>query len=484
MNKIRNVYIFCIVLFFINPQSGSTQINFTEQLIDNNTDGTSGIYATDLDNDSDIDVLAANSEDNQIIWFRNDGGNPINWTKIIIGGNVGSAHSVYAADFDDDGDMDVVGAAYWGTPGIAWWRNDGGNPVVWTKFTVAQNFINAHEVYAHDLDKDNDIDILGASSDLNTIAWWRNDGGDPVVWTEQVLSDNVTLAKSVHVGDFDDDGDNDVVGASIADHDIIWWRNDGGNPIQWTEFLVVGNFIGAHRVEAIDMDDDGDDDILGAGYLGHQIAWWRNEGGNPITWSKQLIAVGVLNACVAVASDLDNDEDLDVIATAQGEDEVSWWRNDGNGSTSWTKFTITDNFTRPWPLFVIDMNNDEFEDIIVGSSYDGSKEIMWWENDGLVSISENFQLSGNTKTLNCYPNPFISKISMQYQVQKGTYVKLEIANVFGQEIIKLVDKYQDSGIYTVVWDRNDNSGHLRTPGIFICKLHIMDNVITHKLLLK
>ncbi|MBU2650034.1 MAG: hypothetical protein KKA81_03790 [Bacteroidetes bacterium] len=90
--------------------------------------------------------LTASLQDNQIIWFCNDGGLPIIWTKIIIGSVVYSVHSVYASDFDNDEDMAIVGAAYAGSPGIAWWRNDGGEPVVWTKFTVAQNFINAHEV--------------------------------------------------------------------------------------------------------------------------------------------------------------------------------------------------------------------------------------------------------------------------------------------------------------------------------------------------
>jgi len=166
-------FILIASIVFLLSSYCKAQINFSEHFIDDNTHGTGGIYACDLDNDSDTDVLGASLEDDQIIWWRNDGGNPITWTKIIIGNNVGEAHSVYAADFNGDSLKDVVGAAYVGSPGVAWWRNNGGNPVSWTKFTVANNFINAHEVYAYDLDKDNDMDILGASSNLNRIAWWR-----------------------------------------------------------------------------------------------------------------------------------------------------------------------------------------------------------------------------------------------------------------------------------------------------------------------
>ena len=87
-------------------------------------------------------------------------------------------------------------------------------------------------------------------------------------------------------------------------------------------------FPAEDSVQLYDIDDN-DLDILGAGYLGHQVAWWKNErSGNPISWTKVQIAYGVLNACIAVAADPDNDDDPDVIATAQGEDEIAWWRNE------------------------------------------------------------------------------------------------------------------------------------------------------------
>jgi len=379
MFKLLNCLTVCTVILISNLLIAQ-EINLTEHLIHNNTQGTGSVYASDLDGDGDLDVLAASLQDNEIVWWRNDGGVPISWTKFTIGQNVYNAHSVFAEDFDGDGDKDVIGAAYYNSPGIALWRNDGGNPITWTKFTVASNFINAHEIYACDLDKDGDFDVLGASSDLNRIAWWRNDGGSPIVWTEQIISSSVTLAKSVHVGDLDGDGDFDLIGAAITAHDVIWWRNDGGQPIQWTQFMIDGFFSGAHRVQSVDIDDDGDQDVLCAGYLGHEIAWYRNEGGDPISWTKQAIAVNFVNACVAYAIDLDGDGDKDVIATAQGDNEIAWWRNEGGDPIQWTRSLITGNFTRPWPLHACDLDGDGDNDIISGSSHNGSNEVKWWEN--------------------------------------------------------------------------------------------------------
>ena len=133
------------------------------------------------------------------------------------------ATSVYAVDIDGDLDADVVGSA-WHDNEIALWRNEGGNPPIWMKYTIKSDFDFAHEVYCHDLDLDGDIDILGASSDDNQIAWWRNNGDQPIIWTEQIICDDFYGAKSVRVEDIDNDGLLDVIGAAIIDDKIIWYK--------------------------------------------------------------------------------------------------------------------------------------------------------------------------------------------------------------------------------------------------------------------
>jgi hypothetical protein len=469
-----------LILNIIILQSFKTspQINFFDLTIDDNTHGLGSIFISDLDNDLDMDVLGASLEDNQIIWWRNDGGDPIQWSKFIIGNNVISAHSVYVADFDGDSLKDVIGAAYIGSPGIAMWRNNGGNPISWTKFIVANNFTNAHEVYAYDLDKDNDIDILGASSDLNRIAWWRNDGGEPIVWTEQILSSNITLAKSVTAGDVDGDQDNDVIGVSIANNDVIWWRNDGGNPIQWTQILIDGDFVGAHRVQVVDMDDDADLDILGAAYIGHQIAWWRNDGGEPIIWTKQVIGSDFTNACVAFATDLDGDNDKDVIGTGQGINQIAWWRNDGGQPIQWTKFIITNNFIRPWPLMANDLDGDLDIDIVVGSSHNGSNQIKWWRNDGITNVEYFSSTPENFKLYQNYPNPFNPSTKIKYSIPKSSQVQIKIFDILGNEIETLVNEEKSAGTYEITW----NATNL-TSGIYLYQLQAGSFIDTKKMIL-
>ena len=109
------------------------------------------MYAHDVDNDGDCDVLGAAEQGDYIAWWRNEGGNQITWTKFIIDDNFDGATSVYAVDIDDDLDVDVVGSA--GTADeIALWINDGEDPITWTKTVIRSDFDFAHEVYCYDLD--------------------------------------------------------------------------------------------------------------------------------------------------------------------------------------------------------------------------------------------------------------------------------------------------------------------------------------------
>ena len=66
----------------------------------------------DVDGDMRVDVLSASFGDNRIAWYKNGGGSPPTWTPYTISSVASGARSVYAADVDGDGRMDVLSASY------------------------------------------------------------------------------------------------------------------------------------------------------------------------------------------------------------------------------------------------------------------------------------------------------------------------------------------------------------------------------------
>jgi hypothetical protein len=82
--------------------------------------------------------------------------------------------SIFASDFNGDGNVDVVGA---GEPdfggGITWLKNDGS-----AGFTATEvNSATTEDLHADDIDGDGDTDVIGASFRNDKISWYENTEG-------------------------------------------------------------------------------------------------------------------------------------------------------------------------------------------------------------------------------------------------------------------------------------------------------------------
>ncbi|MFP4331250.1 MAG: FG-GAP repeat domain-containing protein, partial [Spirochaetaceae bacterium] len=145
---------------------------------------------------------------------------------------VDSPRSVYAADLDGDGDADVLSASAFDDR-IAWYRNTGGSFSTGTDIASPAkgnraDFASA--VYAVDLDGDGDIDVLSASESDDRIVWYENTDGNGAFSTGTEIAspakgNPADVARAVYAVDLDGDGDPDVLSASVADDRIVWYEN-------------------------------------------------------------------------------------------------------------------------------------------------------------------------------------------------------------------------------------------------------------------
>ena len=73
------------------------------------------IFAIDMDGDYDVDFVAANAGNDAVAWYPNHGYD--NFTKVTITDTsqgsyqANAAEDVFAIDLDDDGDVDVLSAS-------------------------------------------------------------------------------------------------------------------------------------------------------------------------------------------------------------------------------------------------------------------------------------------------------------------------------------------------------------------------------------
>ena len=459
------------------------QVSFSPHVIDNLPGRVSGMYAADVDRDGDHDIVATSRLSNAVVWWRNDGGSPLQGMKQTIDSTFGGAMYVCVADVDGDTINDVIASAVYAGE-IGWWKNDGGVPINWTKQTIGTGFGTAHGVCAADIDGDGKRDVLGTSESLNKIAWWRNGGGNPIIWTENAIDNSFLGTQSVCAVDIDRDGDIDVLGAAGGSNQIALWRNDGGNPVVWTKQVISTTFAFAHWVMAADVDGDSLHDVLGAAFSSNEIAWWRNNGGTPISWTKQVIDGAFYGALTVQAADLDGDGDTDVLGAAWSADDIVWWSNDGGNPIQWSKHVIDNNYNGAWPVFACDLDGDSDIDVMAGADVLNGSGVSapptWWKNTRSTGVKESPRDGRPSKVLlqQNYPNPFNPSTTIPYALPHTSFVTLTVCNTLGQQVAQLVNEHQQAGYHDVVF-----RGDRLASGVYVYRIQAGDFVASKKLLL-
>jgi len=467
---INKIVVSTIILIFntsiVNSQNrdNSTTINFAEHTVAANFDRVSGLFIADIDKDGDQDIIGAAINSNEVALWRNDGGNPIQWTKEVIDDEYGGAIYLCAEDINGDGNIDVIATAAIAHQ-VCWWSNDGGTPIQWTKHLIVSNYTEAHGIIAIDLDKDQKMDIVSTAAALNKITWWKNETGSGTSWIEQTIDNNYNYTQSVCAGDFNLDGHTDIVAAALNANQIAWYKNDGGNPIQWTKNIIANNFSLAHSVKVCEINGDSLPDILGAAYGIHEISYWQNMGGNPITWEKHSIDNSYAGPLEVCAADIDYDGDIDVAGTSGIGGQVAWWSNEGGNPIQWVKHILAFNFYDAWPICLGDIDNDGDIDVVAGSST--LDEIRWWENLLITSAVErsNNSVPNQFELLQNFPNPFNPTTKIIYSIPLSSKVEIKVFSLQGNKIETLVNEEKVAGIYEITWNAKNLSS-----GIYFCNL--------------
>jgi hypothetical protein len=118
-------------------------------------------HVGDIDGDDDVDVVmcthfggAAGSA--RVAWVENEDGEGTSWTLHPIASGKSFTHAIIAADFDNDGDLDVFLGQNVGEQWI--FENDGDG--AFTEHRIAADS-RGHEARAGDVDCDGDLDLMG-----------------------------------------------------------------------------------------------------------------------------------------------------------------------------------------------------------------------------------------------------------------------------------------------------------------------------------
>ncbi len=385
----------------------------------------------DLDKDNDYDLIYGTS-DGTIYYYQNIGTrtapqfqyNPNYFPVIRASGNAATAS---VADFDNDGDVDMISGDWLG--GFQYFRNDG-TPFAprFTKTTSSFTSLNVSSYSSPvfvDLDNDNDKDIVAGA--LNgTVYCYINNGSS--------FTQNTTMFAGIDVGwisapaltDIDNDGDKDmIVGAEDAPV-LQFYKNQGGNVfVQDNSFIAGVTSVRNGQPAFVDLDRDGDFDLVIGGING-RLLYYQNTGTaiSP-SWSRNdamLAEISVRQDAAPGFADFDGDGKADVIL------------GEYNGNFSYYKNQM--------PTSVVDRRE----------------------------VPESFSLHQN------YPNPFNPSTQIQFAIPTSGFVELKVFDLLGKEVATLVNGQLEQGNYS----ESFNAAGL-TSGVYFYRLKAGSFVRTMKM---
>ncbi len=279
------------VRWYENMGDGET---WTEHEVDDDFYGGDAITAADLDGDEDLDIVASafydrdpNGRNGRYVWYENADGGAGTWLKHPIAGNLWGTQMVATSDIDGDGDLDVYGSStltYIGNTNddVYWFENVDGEGGSWIQHAIDEDFPDAIEAVATDVDGDGYLDIVCVAYGTHDLAWWENQDGSGMTWVKHLITDFTLLDNAIAVEDLDDDGDVDIVGAGQNAVVTGWYENADGQGGTW-DAHTIGAISAGTDLAIADLDGDGLLDVLAAGtdLYNSSVAWFRNLGGLP-----------------------------------------------------------------------------------------------------------------------------------------------------------------------------------------------------------
>lgn len=342
----------------------------------------------DVDDDGDQDVVAADWNANELVWYQNQDGQG-NFSSAILVDALADVRGLQFADLDSDGDRDLVFGALTGPTG--WFENTG------------SGFSTRHDLYVNgasdsainDMDGDGDLDVVISNDRFGMVGWFQN-GGNGSFSSIKILNSVVGHASDVELGDIDGDGDLDIAASSPSDHRIGWFANIDGFG-QFGPFTnIATGLIRARTVRLGDVDADGDLDAVAAVAGSDEILEFENNGSGSFSPAQRITDRAHFSFALNLApgslrlADLDSDGDEDLVAATPFDDQIEWFENEGGEWTTTHRLLLT--FDRAISIEAADLDGDGDLDILAGSQDDD--HVSWFENvDSLSSLGPQQTIS-------------------------------------------------------------------------------------------
>lgn len=201
-----------------------------------------------------------------------------------------------------------------------------------------------------------------------------------------IISSSADGARPVFAADLDADGDQDPLWGSVAGDAVLWSENDGRGGFG-PEHVVATGLDQVNSALAVDMNLDGELDVVAASSRGaSRTVWYENQGGGA-AFREHPIGTSAWGTVAVAVADVDGDLDPDVLtATLYASQGLVWYEN-SNGGQTFTLHTVPASYREAHDVFVVDLDRDGDRDLL--AAFASGNTVAWYENDGRQVFTEH-----------------------------------------------------------------------------------------------
>ncbi len=199
-------------------------------------------------------------------------------------------------------------------------------------------------IVSADMDNDGDKDIIISQFNGSTdeISWLENDGIDLTAFPQHIISTTTQDFNALKAIDLDGDGDIDVVGTDKSTNELLWFENNG-TASAWATHVIFGgaNLNNVKDLSVADLDSDGDLDVVVAADTTPNLYWYQNAG-DSLTWTENntgIVTAG--NISSITTGDVTNDGTVDIVyGLTSGSPYIKIVANVAAVGTVWLTSTV------------------------------------------------------------------------------------------------------------------------------------------------
>ncbi|CAF1192554.1 unnamed protein product [Adineta ricciae] len=332
-----------------------------------NNSGPFGMAAGDFNNDNQTNIAIANFLVNNILILIGYGMIPATSPKTYSTGNNSLPVQIVSGDFNNDTYLDLV-TVNSGTSSISILLGYG-NGSFHEYVSYSSGYSGTpYALTASDIDNDGRLDILVGNSKYETLGILYGYGNGTFETVVALFTGDLSALRCVLVENFNND---DYLDIAVADYGsshisifLAYGNRTFGNVTRYSSVDASRTF----SLACGDLNHDGYKDIAAANYASDNIIIrWGSIDGTFTYSTTYSTGIGSVPYMLTVI-DINNDNYLDIIVVNSGTNNIGIFFGFANGSFSTQQIHPTGSYSAPYWVYVADFNNDDILDLAVANS--------------------------------------------------------------------------------------------------------------------